>query len=409
MTSWKWLVACGLFALSAAAPAAEVNRPWHIYNRLRLEYDDNVYLSENDTQDSINVIEQMEFHVNLSLEQTSFGFRYRPSYVYWFDREPDDTDFNHEVDLVLNHDFTERLSLSLIDTFRASQLPELIDRGTRVRDNDDYVYNSLSGTLSYLLQPATRLDASARDIMLRYDEQDIADREDYDLYVGGLTVRHQFIPETAVSGDLRYETIAYEGGMVPFDLDGDGLIEAGEEIPNNRDSDTLSLGGGIEQTFSPNFLGNLRAGWQQKSFDSDQDDENSPYGDASLTFLPSPKTRITTGVGYSLFEADVFPFNNQERTTVSASIAHDLTARVSWSLSTSYTRGDYSTDNLPEEVDPDTVTDGTEDIIQLSTRVSYKINRSNWLEAGWQYTDLDTDLRESYERNRLDVGWRVEL
>ena len=44
-------------------------------------------------------------------------------------------------------------------------------------------------------------------------------------------------------------------------------------------------------------------------------------------------------------------------------------------------------------------------------RLSYRLNRVNWLEAGYQFVMLDSDLagRESYERNRVDVGWKIQL
>jgi hypothetical protein len=41
------------------------------------------------------------------------------------------------------------LSLSLSDTLRASQLPELQDEGYIVRENDDNYYNSALATLAY--------------------------------------------------------------------------------------------------------------------------------------------------------------------------------------------------------------------------------------------------------------------
>ncbi|HDL77267.1 MAG TPA: hypothetical protein ENG36_00670, partial [Lentisphaerae bacterium] len=103
-----------------------------------------------------------------------------------------------------------------------------------------------------------------------------------------------------------------------------------------------------------------------------------------------------------------------------------------------YTKGDYDGDDLPqgatlrdlpakviEEIAPgvsgaaldapltdefiDAVSDKSEDIYQVSARVTYKVNRENWLEAGWQYSKLDSDLREDFERNRIHVGWKLRL
>ena len=43
--------------------------------------------------------------------------------------------------------------------------------------------------------------------------------------------------------------------------------------------------------------------------------------------------------------------------------------------------------------------------------MTYRVNRINWLEVGYQYVELESDLvnRESYDRNRFDVGWKIQL
>ena len=45
------------------------------------------------------------------------------------------------------------------------------------------------------------------------------------------------------------------------------------------------------------------------------------------------------------------------------------------------------------------------------SRLAYRLNRINWIEAGWQYVMLDSDIpnRESYQRNRIDLGWKIQL
>ena len=185
--------------------------------------------------------------------------------------------------------------------------------------------------------------------------------------------------------------------------------------------------------FSPNLLGNLRAGYMTKDYnDSTVSDDSAPYMDGNLTFVPSPDTRITMGVGYSMLEADIFPYANQERFRIFGGVAYDITSRLSLNLVASYARSKYdSSDVVPSGVLArererfegipeqriqeflqerlDEVDDGTEQIIQFSARMTYRVNRSNWLEAGWQYNDLDSDLRSDFDRNRFSVGWKTRL
>lgn len=407
----KWLCAF-LFVLVAlqgvVLAQGSGGRPLTVVNRIRVEYDDNIRQEDQDADSSLKIVEDLEFHLDMNLEQTFLSLRYRPSFVWWDDREEDDSDIHHDLDFILNHQFDPRLSLSIKDTFRLAELPELVEDNAIVRQQNDFIYNTLNGTLSVKMQPDTRLEVGGRHIMLRYDESDVGNREDYDLVVGGVTLRHQLLPETSIAGDLRYEQITYDNDDV------------------DRGSSSIQGGLNLEHALSPNLLGNARAGYQHKEFDdSEIENESSPYVDASLTVLPSPATRITLGAGYSLFESGVFPYANQQRTRVFASLAHDVTAKVSCYLSAVYTQSDYDAEQIPgdatgvvEEVDeagePLIVVDyedGTEDVTQVSARATYKVNRNNWLEAGWQYTQLESDLstREEFERNRLHVGWKIKL
>ncbi len=389
----KWITTAGVAVLTGAVLAGsvwsadETGQNFQIKNRLRVGWDSNVYESETDEETSFKIIEEMEFVVNLDLEQTFLGARYRPTFVWWDNRDPDGTDFHHELDLVLAHNFTPRLSLSAKETLRIAELPELQDGGVTVREKDDYTYNLIDAVLGYKLSDPTRLELGARHTLLRYDDEAVAATDDYDIIAAGLTLRQQLQRETALSAEVRAEQTDYEGP--------------------DRGSDTMYIGAGVEQIFSPNMVGAVRGGWQIKSFNNEEiGDQNSPYGDLSLTYLPSPKTRLTGGVGYSLFESDIYPYASQDRMLGFVTLGHDLTARVSLFFATSYQHSEYHDDEAVESVNGN---DGGEDVMQASARLSYKVNRKNFLEASVQYMDFTSDLREEFDRTRIELGWRTQL
>jgi len=392
---WMWVAVGMLFVLGEVAGALEGVKPYQIINRLRLEYDDNVYEEETDKNGSWKFIEEIELLLNYRLEQSFLSIRYKPSLIWWENRPSDDFDMQHEFDFILNHVFTPRLALNVMDTLRRGENPELTDRDVIVREEDDFWYNTANATVSYLFRPETRLDVAGRYTLMQYDREEAAETEDFDLLVGGLTLRHQLLPETALMGDLRLEDISYEGP--------------------DRGSQSFYVGAGAEHAFSPNLLTSLSGGYQEKQYNAETlDSESSPYVDLTLTIVPTPATRLTLGGGYSLFETDVYPYANQARTRVYASLAHDFTARVSFYLSGGYTDGQYEAE---DSIITGLVSDGNEEIVLVSARATYRLNRSNWLEAGWQYQDFQSDLqdsagndlRESYERNRISIGWKVQL
>jgi hypothetical protein len=394
-----FIVAGLLLALAIPAMAASAESPFHLSNRIRLGYDDNIYqvdspsASGRPTKDSFRVVEEIEVMVNMNLERTYLGLRYRPSLIWYADREPTSTDFLNDLDFNFTHNFTPSLALSLNDTLRSGQLPELEDEEYIVREDDDNIYNSALATLTYNIRPETRLDASARYIMLVYDSDSPAkENNDYYSVVGGLTLRQQLASLSTIMADFRYQSLVYN--------------EADAE--NNRDADSIFGGLGLEQTFSPQLIGNARAGFENRMYDDDAFDDNSqPYGELSMTYMPSPATRLTASTSYSIYEADVARYLSQNRTYFSLSAAWDITAK--WSLygSGAYTLNAYEADYALDS----TLGDADEDSMLVSLRVSYRLNRINWLEAGWQYVKLDSEVegRESYDRNRIDVGWKIQL
>ncbi len=391
-----FIVAGLLLALAAPAMAASAESPFHLNNRLRLGYDDNIYQSDGaegrpDQESSFRIIEELEMLVNLNLERTYLGLRYRPSLIWYENRDTEDTDLLNDLDLNFSHNFSPSLVLAISDSLRSGQLPELQNEGYVVRQEDDNIYNSALATLSYNLRPETRIDVSGRHILLQYDDE-VNDNNNYYSVVGGLTLRQQLASLTTVMLDGRYQSLVY----------GDATED------NNRDAETLYAGAGLEQTFSPQLLGTLRAGVENRMYDDDTfDDETQPYGEVSMTFLPSPKTRITGAASYSIYESDVERYMSQDRTYLSLSLAHDFTAKWSFYVSGAYTLSGYEADYALDAG----LEDADEESFLVSARVTYRVNRINWLEAGWQYVELDSDVanRVSYDRNRFDVGWKIQL
>lgn len=393
------LITAAAWLLAVPVLAASVESPLHMNNRLRIGYDDNIYQigdpteSELGKQGSLRVIEEIETLLSLNLERTYLGLRYRPTLIWYENRANEDTEFLNDLDFNLMHNFSPALQLSLSDTLRASQLPELQDENYIVRQKDDNTYNSALATLAYNLRPETRIDLSGRHVMVVYDTGSPSkDNSDYYSLVGGLTLRQQLASRTTLMGDLRYQTVTYN--------------EA-EEV-NARDAESVFAGVGVEQTFSPQLLGTLRAGLESRAYDNERfDDNNQPYGEFSMTFLPSPATRITAAASYSIYEADVERYLSQNRTYFSLSVAHDFTTKLSFYVSGAYSINAYEADYA---LDAD-LPDANEDSFLVSARLAYRLNRINWLEAGYQFVKLDSEVpnRESYDRNRVDVGWKIQL
>ncbi len=393
--------------------SAEKPRNLTVENSLRLGFDDNVYLSSSNEEDSFRITDELALTGDLRLENTYLSLRYRAG-LTWYDNRPDnDTEWSHQVNFLWNQTLSRRFSLGVLDAFSYQDRPELINEdGTIRRSDSSYAYNSLNATLATILSAKTRLDLSGRSQMLRYDEERLAEVEDYDIYGAGATLRSQVAKETAAFMDLRYESLEYTDSaslaLSPVLLP--GSAEVSQVTVPDRGADTTSAGAGVEHTFNPNLIGMARAGLTYKEYDAaNSDNDSAPYGELSLTMLPSPATRVTLGAAYSLFQSSVSTYANQERTALTLKVGHDLAAKVQVSVAASFVNSDYEAADTVDTVAEDTATDGNEEALTLATRLTYRVNRTNWLEAGWSLSDLSSDVRSDYQRNIYDIAWRVRL
>ncbi len=395
MKTKAMLTAGIMMALVAGASAEDGGRPIQLFNRLRVGWDDNVYQTAKDETDSVRILEEIEVALKFDLEQTYLGLRYRPTLIWYSDRDDDDTDFLHDLTATFTQELTPSLQLSVSDTLHSSQLPELQDGDYIVRECDDNLYNDLRAVLSYTFRPETRLDLAGRYYILKYLDNDALEKTDnYWSAIGGVTLRQILGAQTTAMADFRYQTLQYDKAPDSYD----------------RDVDTIFGGLGIEQGLGKQLSASIRAGVQHRMYDNDAfDDKTCPYVDGSLTLAPTESglTRLILSAGWAMAESDVTAYLAQERIRTALTFAHKLTQRLDFSLTGSYTLSRYDADDAMVEG----LGDNDENSYAATARLSYLIGTRNWVELGYQFTKLDSDIksRTEYDRNRVDLGWRIQL
>lgn len=415
-----WLLGFAAIAIASSASYA-ADLPFNLVNRFRLEYDDNYDESDTDAQSSAKVIDELEVMFDLNMQQTFVGLNIRPSIIWWQDRPDDSTDFNVYADLILNQEFSRRVALNVKNTLMRSENPELTENGETYREDGTFWYNNLDGSLSFMLRPKTYLDVDMGYALMRYDKNEPSKRNDYDKIGTGVNVRHQLLPETELSFGMKYASLKYN------------------ESDTGRDADTIGATFGVQHMFSPNLLSSAKLGMDVTDAKSSfGEDKKSPSADLGLTYLPSPATRLSVGASYSILETDVYPYSYQQRMMGFASASYDITAKLTLTVAGSYAQSEYDADALPTNATVgdlpskeqarimaansgvtestvltqsyvDSVSDQSESTMRLNTSLSYQLNRMNWLELGWRFTQMDSDLREDYDRNLLHAGWKVKL
>jgi len=374
-----------------------------VQNGFRFQWNDNYYQAATNKTSSGIITEAPEVMANFNRENTFFGLHYRPSFM-WFTnpsivrRET----VQHELDVNWNQTLSSRVQTSINESLRRGVQPEMLDRNNGlVFPDQSYYENTLNGTLGIQLRESTRLDGSARYYLMHYDADAVGTNANYMLFSGGLALRQELSKATTISGSFNYDRAEYSQIMA-------------------RSASTMSMGAGVDHTFGPRLLGSVSGGYQLKSFDlTSINGQNSPYGSFSVTYLFDPRIRMTAGASYSLWEADITNYASQERLSSFASVGYDVSSRVSLFASGGITRGKYRADQsviagdvVLQGADQTTMTntqvvDGLDTVYQLSVRLSYQLNRHNYLDFGYAYTTVSSDLRPTFAQNTYDIGWRI--
>ncbi len=413
-----WLLAGVMVCLAGTVSAERTDRPGNLRfeSRVRVAHDDNVAQRPEDKQSSMRLSQESTLWGSFRGETTFVGLRYQLGLHWYEDRDDDNTDINHEADVTWNQTLSRRFSFGVGNTLRVTDRPELVrEDGTIQRQESSYVYNSVRSTFTAVTTPRTNLDLSGRYALLRYDEDALADRDDYDLVAGGLTFRARAAAETSAFLDLRAESIDYIGaGKTQRDdilFPGADRVDAGarRQVPD-RSADTLSAGLGIEQGLGADTSASIRGGVSYREFKAaNTDSDTSPYVEGRVNYHYSPATRFVMSASYQLAQSSLISYVRQERTSADLRVSHDMTPRLQVMLVGGLVHSEYDREKTVSTLDPEAVESGSETAFTARARAAYRIGSNNWLEAGWQFTDLDSDLRDGYKRNVFDVAWRIRL
>jgi hypothetical protein len=424
----KFLVSMGLIAAGTAGLQAayapdldsmSASKVWSVSGTLRGFYDDNYNTaSSGDRRGSFGFEASPQLGLNMALQQTELGVRYTYGMYYYQDRENRNekpVDQTHQLDLWLDHAFTERWQAKVQDSFVVGQEPELIDPSGGVhRSEGDNIRNT--GTID-LNTTWTRLFSTK----LEYQNSIYDYRNDNGTAVNPSYAGTLNRIEQSVSLDLQRiiapETMAFVGGAVSFaNYTGDEVIaETVAGVPVNSDSrDSRSYFGYIGAQH--NFLSNLsltgKAGAQVTDNYNDPSGSTTsvnPYVDISLiyTYLPGSYAQLgftqtenaSQQVGAQVSNGHLV--NNSialytESSTVYASLNHKLTSKL---MGTAIGRWQHSVYNGG-------IYDNTaDDYYSMGLNLSYSFNSHFSAEAGYNLDYLQSKIPgNDYTRNRVYLG-----
>ncbi len=432
------IVAAGIAGLQSGRTAAlDIVSPkaWAVSATLRGFYDDN-YNIANNGQGSFGAELSPSISFNVPMRQTDIGLRYTYGLYYYQDRDAlglNPFDQTHQVDVWLDHSFSERWKVNFTDNFAVGQEPELIGpvspstpNGVPYRVTGNNLANHATITLEtqWTRQFSTALHygnnfydysnkgTTAADLLLANlglpggKSASLAGLLNRVEQSGGLDLEWQFQPETMGFVGYQFSIVNYTGGE-PIALTS---FLTRPYMSNDRDAITHYGYVGVKHQFSANLSGSVRGGVSYTDSYNDplQTSKSlAPYADLSLSYAYLPGSYAQLGFMHDINSTDVASVDPasgsltqyQESSVLYASVNHHFTPKL---MGTLIGRCQYSTyQGGPNSNVADTS-------YGAGVNLHYQFTTHFSTEVGYNFDDLVSDIaNRGYTRNRVYIGLGV--
>jgi hypothetical protein len=392
-----FLVTCLL--VSGAVFAAQ-ERVIKFQNHVRVGYDDNVNLvADGDVnhEESTYITDQVNVSGTFNFSSRTDALLYwQPEFRYRLDADPKFISYQ-DVYGRLNHAVSQRVFLELSDRFRYQERDGQSTPGGGTSPDQNYIENELQGAMDLTVDSQSSVKVGGGYEIRRWDDNTLSASNDYDqVSVNGTYIR-ELVPDTTTGYiGAFYSDLSYEG--------------------TRGGVDSITVFGGAEHVFSPNLSGNARVGYTSSSVESDvpggDSDTTAPYALAGLQYKPTERTSLNGSLEYSISNTENAFFNAQDRVKLALGLRHDITAKISLASSLAYIRSQFDSSYANTAYAAALgVGDASENFVTWNVRGTYQINRNNFVELGYSFSDRQSDsaVLTEYDRNRIDLGWRLRL
>jgi hypothetical protein len=454
------LVALGASSLEAASASDVATSPlWplKVSATLRGFYDDNVN-SVPGSGDIIVVDGQGNPH---TFKHDSFGWEISPAlelnwaseeqtkltvgYAYsfrYFQNRPAGNDQNydqtHNFNLNLEHHFTERYGIRLVDSFVIGQEPDMLRTGytfeTFQHIPGDNIRNYGQINFTAQLTPLLGLEAGYANSYSDYQNAGATlgtlnpdgtrpvvaslsgalDRMEHDIH---LDAHWQWQPQTTLIAGYRFHQVNYIGDEV---IGGQAVVTdpgpppvadlvSGTVVQSaDRDNRMHSIYVGADHTFRPDFTGSVRVGATYVDFynDPSTSSEVSPYALMTLKYTYALESTLEAGFSYDRSATDQVGFSttssgkttfttDAQTAAVFATVNHRITPKLFGGATVQFQNGTYHGGSRDSENDQ---------FFLAGLNLEYRFNVHFSAHVGYNYDKLFSQVRPEFDRNRVYMG-----
>lgn len=366
-------------------------------------YDDNIAPGFGDEESSVGLNPYVGLSFVNITPQTTLDVYARLGLVYYIDAPDiagmDDVNSQSRAGVNLTHRFSERLRFSSRNFISYELEPDYSYGYASSRQLSEYFYWQTDNSVGY--RWSERFATYSGFSLTGADYGDVAnnDRFTWELYN---QLRYQLGPQSVLTGDYRYGQTS-----------GDGL---------SSDSTNQYLLLGLEQRFSPNTIGIIRAGAQFRDVDDGGASETSPYLELALNSQVTQQFMVRAFARYGIESYDtvlthpdagvgVVEFDDRRTFRLGVSSEYAISPMFSVFSGVDYIPTDYSggrSVTTPKFLG--SIDDEDETLVNAYIGLSIKFNEVLTGTASYNYTKSDSDIfGRDYDRNRISLGLSAEF
>jgi hypothetical protein len=415
------LIAVGTASLQAAytlgSDSMQTSKVWSLSGSLRGFYDDNYNTAPSGPgkRGSYGFEVSPSISLNVPLDQTDIGVRYTYGLYFYQDRlnlhpSQNPVDQTHQLDLWVNHAFTESWQASFQDSFVSAQDPGLVNGGTPLRTEGNNINNVGSIKLDTQWTRLLGSEFGYQNTFVDYQQHggtagapSFSGLLDRDENLVWLSLNWQLTPTLKPLVGYKYGLINYTGGE-PISI---------TPLPNgsfsyNRDNRSQYFYVGIQYDPLANLIISVEAGGQYVDYyhpapGLSATTQLQPYANLSATYTYLPGSYVQAGFTQTQSATDVSTPDATGRVTESlntstgyASINHQFSPKLTGSV---IGKVQYSTFN------EGAFANSTETWYNLGLNLTYSFNNHVSTEIGYNYDNLDSNVPgQKYDRNRVYLG-----
>jgi len=330
--------------------------------------------------------------------QTSIDIFARLGLIYYFDSPAgiDDVNSQSRVGVNVTHRFSERLRWISRNFVSYELEPDYAYAYANTRDASEYFYWQTNNSLGFRW---TERFATYTGFTL--SGVDYGNSNDNDRFTWGFNnqFRYQLTPQTVLTADYRYS-----------DTNSSGL---------GRDSTDQFALIGVEHRFSPNTVGVMRVGIQNRSVTGGSS-STQPSLEFALNSRVNEQLSVRAFTRYSMESydtvrvtngGDTVQFDQRQTLRIGLSAEYMLSPKLSFNAGLDYIPTTYK-DGVNVGVSPPVNLGGTFDdhLINAMLGFSYRFTDSVFGTLSYSHTDSSSDLAgRDYSRNRVSLGVRAEF